>query len=122
MITANVAGSSGSSALRDRCADRRKSSSPNSLSSSDLHEMEAELNEHANKKHDDDGCDTRTDEERKADEEKVNQLRKMISERRRKRFCRDYKNIAYLACVASVILAAIVLIVLAATGVISANA
>ena len=85
--------------------------------------MEAELNEHANKKHNDDnGCDTRTDEERKADEDKVNQLRKMISERRRKRFFRDYKNIAYLVCVASVILAAIVLIVLAATGVISANA
>ena len=64
-------------------------------------------------------CSERTAQERQADNDKVNQLKKLIGDHRRKKFWNDYKTLAYLSCVAGVIVGAIVVIILAAMGIIS---
>ena len=122
MITANVAGILGGD--RKGCGD-----SNSTLSSDELQEMENQLNEAENSSkkaavttdeicHQDD--DLRTVEERQqAHENKVNQLRRLIEEHRRKKCWKDYKSYAVFLCMGSVIIAAIVLIILAAMGIIS---
>ena len=118
MITANVAGILGGD--RKGCADS------NSLSSDELQEMENQLNAEAKCSKAADVTeisqdDPRTVEERQAHENKVNQLRILIEEHRRKKCWKDYKSYAVLLCMGSVIIAAIVLIILAAMGIISTD-
>ena len=104
MITANIAGSSGShlrSSNRDRDQD--------SVSSGDLEEIERKYPKNGEI----------TEEERAALEEESKRLRQLISEHRRKKFLKDYKTWGYLCCVVTVVILAIVLIILVGAGVIS---
>ena len=122
MITANVAGILG--------GDRKGCGDSSSLSSDELQEMENQLKfeeaESSSKKAvtnqmicQQDGDDPRTAEERQqAHENKVNQLRTLIEEHRRKKCWKDYKSYAVFLCMGSVIIAAIVLIIMAAMGII----
>lgn len=120
MITANLAGSASSSKVRaqDRTKDSNCHSSrlnlPDSLES-EIAAAEASLskykNDAANK------CDEGRDCEAAKTEAK--RLRNMIREYRRRKCMRDYQACAYLTCVGLVLLIAIVLIILAASGIIS---
>lgn len=120
MITANVAGSSGSHVRRDR----RDSGS--SISSADLEEIERKCNDsrrHQNGQgaNGSGQVEDYTDEQRQALEEEAKRIRQLILEHRRKKFLKDYKTWGYLLCVATVVIGAIVIIILLGAGVISTD-
>ena len=109
MITANIAGSSGShlrSANRDRDEDNTDSDY-----NADLEEIErckyvnGEI----------------SDQERQELEAESKRLKQLILEHRRKKFFKDYKTWGYLCCVITMVILAIVLIILVGAGVISTD-
>jgi len=118
MITANIAGSAGGGSHVRSGGDRHRDS--DSCNSEDLREIEAELQQHT-KHHrpQNGGPDTRTSQQREADDAEAQRIRQRIIEHRRKRFCKDYKTIAYLSCVGFVLIGAIVLVILFAMGIFS---
>ena len=119
MITANIAGSASGHV---RHSDRQnRSDSDCSYSSTDLEDIERkiECKETADFQN---GGTEYTEEERLALEEEARRIRQLIIEHRRKKFCKDYKTWGYLLCVASVVIGAIVLIVLAGMGLINTTA
>lgn len=114
MITANLAGTAGSHLRTDR--SHRDS---NSHSRHNLHELleceaavEAGLLNH-------EAGDTRTAEGRQAAEQQ--RLQQLIDQYKRRKFLRDYKTWLYLGCVGIVVVGAIVIVILAATGVITGS-
>ena len=109
MITANIAGSSGSH-LRSANRDREDDNTDSVLE--DLEEIERckyPLNGEI------------SDQERQELEAESKRLRQLISEHRRKKFLKDYKTWGYLVCVITVVILAIVLIILVGAGVISTD-
>ena len=106
MITANIAGSSGSHLRPNR--DRDTDSDYNA----DLEEIER--CKYIN------GGEI-SDQERQELEAESKRLRQLIQEHRRKKFLKDYKTWGYLCCVITVVILAIVLIILVGAGVISTD-
>ena len=113
MFTANLAGSAGGSHLRpDRDHGGHRDS--NTHSRMNLHEIDQlGSDEEAIKRlqaaHNKDGNNERLE----VDPERMQSL---LNEYRRKRCQGDYKSWAYMGCVGLVVLAAIVLVILAASG------
>ncbi len=108
MITANLAGSTGSHLRTDR---------GHSHSRQDLNEiLENEAGLHACQ-YVNGADDPRTEEEKRADAEaNAKRLQQIVDEYKRRKCLKDYKTWGYLACVGVVVVAAIILIVLAASG------
>ena len=117
MITANLAGSSSSAKLRsDRGKDSNTHSSrlnlPDSLES-EIAAAEASLSKFYQDATNCDGIDC------EAAKTEAKRLQSMIKQYKRQKCIRDYQACAYLTCVGLVLTIAIILIILAASGILS---
>jgi hypothetical protein len=119
MITANVAGSSGSHLRTDRGARESRSHSRQNLNDileSEVAAAEASLSKYKNGNRD--MSDVRWTDIEAAE---AKRLQELVDSYHRRRCLSDYKSWGPLVCVASVIIFAIVLVILAASGVLSTD-
>lgn len=115
MFTANLAGSA-SSHLRPYDTKRDSHSSHSRLN---LHEIDQiALDEDAKRRLYGNHAGMHNTSETNCERLEVDpeRMKAILNEKKREQFMRDYKTWGYLACVALIVIAAIILIILAATG------